>query len=879
MQHPSSSTLHEVIERQAAATPDAPAVFDACGSLSYAELCMRAERLAVRLRGAGARPNMFIGLCSDRSSDMIVGMLGILKSGAAYVPLDPAYPADRLAFMLEDSAAHLLVAKRSVIAGLPKIMAEVFYLDDASDHDDAAETLVPDDAGETPVLTASGPNDLAYAIYTSGSTGRPKGVMIEHRSIVAFTKWTREYFSAAQTARVLCANSLSFDVSVFEIFAALSSGGAVVIVRNILDLLISAPPEPVSMLLAAPSSLAEIVRAQKIPRSVHTVITGGERLSRQLARDIYQSSAVELVLNTWGVTEDTICTTVFQVPRDPDQDPPIGHAVGDRTVYVLDEQGQPLPAGRTGEMYCAGGGVARGYINRDELNTERFLPNPFGGSEKMYRTGDLALLGEDGEIRFIGRDDQQVKVQGVRIELGEIESELQHCPGVAQAAVVLRAGGNVLDLYAVETSPAILDLSELRRFLAPRLPAHMLPDTLTVCEALPVTPSGKLDRQALQRRGVTRALAGQAYIAAGNLYEEQIAALYGELLGLTDVGVCDNFFALGGKSLLAARLGTEIIARFPVETAALFERYGKDALQSAFAFEPTVRYLAAVLLGLETPPRGKRDLMCIQAGDPGRAPLFIFHGVITGEAFYSFDLMHKLGKDQPLYTIAPHGLDGVAVPGSIEEMAADYLARIRHIQARGPYHFIGYCNGGLVAYEAARMLRAQGEAVDTLVLIASPGHNIRFRRLKKGFDALRFVPGFNEHRRRRLFLNSRERLRLLKYQLHYAAGRVVSTVKGETTDGTKPIERYRKARRLGNQVQREDPRFMQIIKAIDEYVPGTYDGRVCLIWGSQDEYLRTYNPRQDWAAAIGDLHYHEVDGGHTFIDTHPEVILDHFPHP
>jgi amino acid adenylation domain-containing protein len=861
-------SLYDLVARQVARTPNLPAVISGSDSFTYQQLDERAEAIARRLNALGVKPDTLVGLCVERSADMIAGVLGILRAGGAFVPLDPAYPPDRLEYMLADTAAPIVLAQRSTLDRLPSFTGELILLDDVP------HTVT----GVPPNWPPLEPHHLAYIIYTSGSTGRPKGAMIEHRNIVPFVQWIPEFFHSEDLAYVLCANSLSFDVSVFEIFAALANGGTAVIVRNILDLLLHPPSAPISLLFSAPSSLTEIVRAGALPASLRAIVVGGERITHSLAREVYATSNVQTLYNTWGVTEDTICATTLLVWPTLEEDPSIGKAIRGRELYILDENLVPLPPGVHGELYCTGYGVGRGYLHRPELTAERFLTSPFDPSMRLYRTGDIAMMDEHGDFHFIGRNDQQVKVNGFRIELGEIESVLHAYPGVAQIVVAVRQGASILDMYAVEKSPGALSLAPMQRYVSERLPPYMVPDSLTIVESMPIGPTGKLDRKALQTHKVSRPEFFRSFVSPIDRYEEQLARMFAELLFLEHVGTHDNFFALGGKSLLAARLATEIRGVFPTEVAAIEERFGAGAMHAAFAFEPTVRHLAAILQGQELPQHEIKSLQCLQVGVAGVAPLFIFHGVINGEAFYSYNLTYALDPKQPVYILAPHGSDGSSVPESIEEMAQDYLEQIRAVQAQGPYHFIGYCNGGLVAYEVACMLEQCGQSVETLVLIASPGHNIRFQPLKTVVDYLRWVPGLCVSKRRRIFLQTRETLRLLKWHAHHALSALKAWRGRQFFHWGDPVGQFREARLLGNAEQREDPRFYRILQAVDAYVPGRFHGKICLMWGREDEYLQSYDPLRDWSRTVNSLHYHIVEGGHTFLDSRPELVLEHFPH-
>jgi amino acid adenylation domain-containing protein len=869
----SDLSVHQLIDAQAERNPLAPAVYCGTTVLTYGELITRANQLAHQLVELGVSSETLVGLCVARSVDMIVGVLGILKAGAAFVPLDPAYPSDRLAFMVEDSAVPVVVAQQSTWKSVPAFSGKVVLLEQVAS---AAHVSGPPDV-------VVRPDQLAYVVYTSGSTGRPKGVMIEHESIVSFLAWTRSRFSAAQMSHVLCSSSLSFDVSFFEIFAPLSAGGALVIVRDALELLTTKPAQPISTMSTVASALAELVRARAIPPTVTTVLQAGEYLPQSLARELYATSNVSELINLCGATEDTIYSVSYDVPHEPTEDPPIGKAFLDRAIYVLDEDLNPVPPGTSGEICYGGSGVARGYLNRPELTAERFVPNPFGDSPRMYRSGDLVVEGPDGNIHYLRRNDQQVKISGYRIELGEIESVLREHPGVDQVAVIARTvgGHKTLAAYAVERTAGALDIDEVQAFVGARLPEYMVPSTLVLLDSMPFGPSGKLDRSALDSLERRRTDLAMEFIAPRNSYEERIAEAVAVLLGLDRVGVCDNFFALGGQSLLAARLVSDVQAMYPLEILELEKRAGDNALLTAFFVEPTVESLAMALgqgiatadeQGAATVPQRFR---WVQHGDANRTPLFLFHGVIRGEAFYVWNLAQGLGADQPIYSIAPHGYQGEDVPDTIEAMAREYMAQVRHIQPHGPYHFAGYCNGGLIAFEIARMLQEEGETVETLVMISASARNTRFRGTHKTIEKLRLLPGFSEERCRALFLTVRGRLIALENADGSNPSLFCKLKRFFTRSESQSIENLAPEFNSISREARDERRYQEFLYAIDAYVPKRYGGKVRVIWGQDDIYGSSKDPFNGWREVSSAVDLHLVPGDHQFLETKPELIADY----
>jgi amino acid adenylation domain-containing protein len=541
------STLHEGFEQQAGRTPDAVALVDAERQLTYQELNARAAELAERLRALGVGPETVVGVRLPRTADLVVSLLGILKSGAAYLPLDPSYPEERVAFMVEDAGARLILGEEG-LPPLPKV-----------------------GRGWERGLGGEG---LAYLIYTSGSTGRPKGVAIEHAAAVRLVAWAGQAFSSDELRGVLAATSVSFDLSIFEIFVPLSFGGAVILAENALALATLPARGSVTLINTVPSALAGLLELGALPPSVRTVNLAGEPLRRALADQIL-AAGVKL-WDLYGPSEDTTYSTGAVVEASDLSEPVIGWPVAGSRGYVVDRGLQPLPLGIPGELCLGGGGLARGYLGRPELTAERFIPDPFGGQPgaRLYRTGDLVRRRFDGALDYLGRLDHQVKIRGFRIELGEVEAALLALPGVREAVVVARDG--VLAAYVSLAGGGSEEA--LRDTLREKLPAPFVPSAFVVLDALPRTPNGKVDRKALpapvsQGEGASEVPVG--------IVEEVLAAIWADLLGRSEIGRTDRFFDLGGHSLLAARA-----------VARVREALGVEIPLGAFFEEPTLAGLA-----------------------------------------------------------------------------------------------------------------------------------------------------------------------------------------------------------------------------------------------------------------------------------------------
>ncbi|WP_152980198.1 non-ribosomal peptide synthetase, partial [Pseudomonas mediterranea] len=574
-ERPAEALLHRALEQQAARQPEAIAArFDAADGaapLTYGQLNNQANRLAHLLLQTGVRPDSRVAICLERGPHLLVALLGILKAGAAYVPLDPAYPRERLTHMLEDSAPRALL---TVAALQSKVTASdgctLLCLDDPQTQARLAKQ--PADNPD-PVQLGLGGHHLAYVIYTSGSTGTPKGVMIEHRNACNLLHWALHAFDAASLRDSLFATSINFDLAVFEYFVPLAAGATLHVATNALALLDR--PVPVTLINSVPSALDALVGAQAIPASTQVVNLAGEPLKQGLVEQIFANSAVQRLCNLYGPSETTTYSTWVSMDRDQGFVPGIGRPLDNTRVYLLDAHRQLVPLGVTGEIYIGGAGVARGYLNRPALTVERFVQDPFASEAgaRMYRTGDLGRWTPDGQLLYLGRNDFQVKVRGYRIELGEIESTLSRVPGVQHAVVIARQdvpGDPRLVAYWVMQPGAPVSEAQLRDALAAALPEYMQPGAYVALPALPLTPNGKLDRSALP--APDQAVDGHFEAPQGPL-ETQLAAIWGRLLGLAQVSRQAHFFQSGGHSLLAVQLVSQLRQQLRIELplASVFE--------------------------------------------------------------------------------------------------------------------------------------------------------------------------------------------------------------------------------------------------------------------------------------------------------------------
>jgi amino acid adenylation domain-containing protein len=707
---PDDLCLHELFERWARRTPDAiAATFDG-RSTSYGDLALRSDRLAATLQRLGAGLERLVGICLEPGIERLIAVLGVFKAGAAYVPLDPKHPRERLAWMMEDGRMRVLVTESALLDRLPEHEAEKILMDGGGES--------PDAAALAPSCVDSG--HLAYVIYTSGSTGRPNGVLVPHRAAVNLIRRAIVQLEVEPESRVLQSVSFSFDASVLETWIALGSGATLCIARR--------------ETLLSNEALAEMLRGEAITHAVmtpsvlgtlephglpalRTVTVGGDNCPGEVAtRWAPPSSGLRQLFNCYGPTETTIYTTSSELRGVYRKEPPIGRPMGNTRMYVLDPNGQPVPAGVPGALWVGGVGVARGYLNRPELTAERFAPDPFAAEGepggRLYRTGDLTRWLPGGELEFLGRIDRQVKVRGLRIELGEIEAALGSHPGLDECVVLAREdgrGGKRLVAYAVaareEPRPTAQDL---RDHLRGRLPEYMVPASFVFLDALPRTPTDKVDRAALLQMDQTLEGTGDAVrVEPRDLVELELVRIWREVLGVPYVGVRDNFFDAGGHSLLAVRL-----------MARIQQRFGRDLPLTVLFQGGTIEEMAALLRGEAGEGRASSLVVPIQPSGV-RPPFFAVHPA-GGDVLCFAGLARLLGPDQPFYGLQSRGLAGDGEPVErIEEMAALYLEQIRAVQPEGPYRLGGWSLGGVIAFEMARQLRERGEEVALLAVLDS----------------------------------------------------------------------------------------------------------------------------------------------------------------
>jgi surfactin family lipopeptide synthetase A len=836
--YPRELCMHELVEAQAARTPNAVAVENSGESLTYRDLNDRANQLAHFLAKRGIGPESKVGICLRRSLELPVALLAVLKAGAACVPLDPAYPKERLTYMLEDSQTPLVLTQAGLLAEVTDFDAEVVNL--------GADWKLF--AGESRENVRSGvkPENLAYVIYTSGSTGKPRGVLLTHCGLVNHNVAAAQLFGLSTSDRMAQFASISFDIAVEEIFPTWIAGGALVVREEdaslaVGDFLRWVAEKRVTALDLPTAYWHELVRelsesTLRLPESLRIVIVGGEKAS-SAALTAWRKIAGPKVrwVNTYGPTETSVIVTSFE-PKADEEIPavlPIGRPIANTKIYILDKNLQPQPVGIAGDLYVSGPGLARGYLNRPEITAEKFVRDPFSNEPgaRMYKTGDLARYLASGEIEFAGRTDDQVKIRGYRVELEEIEAVLGSHAGVREVVVAARenaAGEKTLAAYVVPAREQVPTTSELRLYLKQKLPHYMVPSAFVLLEAMPKTPNGKVDRRGLPAPKASDFAEPQEFVAPTDELETQLARIWETVLDKKPVGIRDNFFELGGHSLLAARLMHRI-------EQSLGQRLPLAALLQA----PTVEQLAG-LLRQEKWSSSWSSLVEIQP-EGSRPPFFVVHGV-GGNVVGFRDLALHLGADQPFYALQPQGLDGKRpCLTSIPQMAERYIQEIRRVQPEGPYRIGGYSFGGLVAYEMAQQLEAQGEDTALLALFDTyPG------KVESRGSQLKNLAGLP-----------------LKEQISFVLKKgtfVLMTLR-------KRLELQMLPRALRNVKQ-------ACSKAAGEYDVKPYSGRVTLFRVKEKSVGSLHDPYAIWwRVAAGGVDLREISGDHLSLLKEPQVRL------
>jgi len=824
-EYPREACIHTLFEGQVERTPEATAVIFEGRQLTYRELNKKANQLANHLRKLGLQAEARVGICLDRSPDMIIGLLGILKAGAAYVPLDPELPRERLAFMLADSGVVALVTSDAIQQHLPASPAATVCLDRLRDE-------LAGEPGEVPKIIV-GAKNLAYVIYTSGSTGRPKGVQISHRAVVNFLYSMRQRPGLSERDRVLSVTTLSFDIACLEIYLPLTTGASVVVAtrRTAADgteLIAKIEGSRCTVMQATPSTWRLLLDAGWAGNKELKILCGGEAMTRDLAAKLLPRCAS--LWNMYGPTETTIWSSVCEI-RDAREPITIGRPIHNTQMYILDAHGDLVPTGARGELCIGGEGLSRGYLNQPELTAGSFIRNPFDPGSRLYRTGDLARQRASGEIECLGRKDNQVKVRGYRIELEEIEAALREHPAVSQAAVAPQENDSGDTRLVAYVCPRSCNIAELKTFLESKLPAYMIPSRLVVLDQLPLNPNGKIDRHALPPADA-RSYEASNVTAPTDEMEARLCDIWCLVLGLNSISSTDNFFDIGGDSMLSVRLFSEINREFKVQLplATLFHA-------------PTVRSMAEIMRSSGV-QKVRSALVPIQRKG-ARPPIFCI-GALSGELIVFRRLALELGEGQPLYGLQPFGL-GDCSPTllQVEDIAAHYIQQIKAAGEKPMYCLIGYSFGGLVAIEMARQLQESGEPVPAVVLIDTDNLAASKANEQLGDRMRRYRYQVRET------LSGRRGLDYLRDRLREQYLRTV----------------YRTATLMGVRPPKSATSISDMQQhASEEYRARPYAGRVYLFKAESRPEFFDGGPALGWEGILSDLVVLEVPGDHNTIN-------------
>ncbi|MGL6342451.1 MAG: non-ribosomal peptide synthetase, partial [Waterburya sp.] len=850
--YPAELCLHQLFEARVGEDPDAIAVVCQGQSLTRRELNRQANQLAHHLQQLGVQPETLVGVCLERSLEMAIAVFAILKAGGAYVPLDPNYPAARLNYLLEDARVEVLLTQEKLLEKLPETSAQIIYLDQSR------ETKLGND---TNPLSSVNSHNLAYVIYTSGSTGNPKGVAIEHHSAVNTLCDLEQRFAVQPQDRVLAVSSLSFDLSVYDLFGVLGSGGTAIIPKpatcpdpeHWLELITQ---EQVTIWNSAPALLELLVNYlitynQQLPPSLRLILLSGDRINPNLVTQLQNFNPQLQIISLGGATEASIWSIYYPVPQNwsTGKTIPYGRPLYNQSFYILDSEQQLAPIGAIGELYIGGVGVARGYLNRPELTKEKFilipLQSPLDKGDRLYKTGDLGRYLEDGNIEFLGRIDNQVKIRGVRIELGEIEAALLQCQEIQETLVTVNSDHperSTLVAYSILKPNSTLTSQQLRNLLKTQLPEHAIPSTFIFLDTFPLTPNGKVDLKALLKTPTKELKTKDNLLQPQDPLESKLSQIWSQILHVRPIARDDNFFDLGGNSLLALRMFGQIQ-----------KTLGMNLPLATLFTAPTIAQLASLMLDQNWSAPWS-SLVSIQPHGT-KPPFFCVHP-LGGHVLCFQPLAEALGTDQPFYGLQARGLDGRAISlTSIEEIAADYVQEIKLIQPQGPYFLGGHSFGGFVAYEMARQLEQQGEKVELLAVIDSLGPNY--------VDKHTFAEKMQIHFNNLTQLSPSRALNYLQVRVEFFLRNKIS----------KSIQqKYWEIYNLFLFRKHKPPTAMNRYDILLNYKPQTYGGKLTLLRARVRDVKGYSDPNGGWGGlALGGIDVYEIPGDHVTMLEQPKL--------
>ncbi|MDO6429754.1 amino acid adenylation domain-containing protein [Flavitalea sp. BT771] len=824
-----------LISRTARQYPNKTALEFNGQAFTYRQLIGQANQLAGLLLARNLQPEDIVALIMDRSPDMLIAMLAIMRTGASYLPIDPEYPESFIRFMLEDSSASLVFTSRKYANRFHSSTKEL-YMEDCRNK-------LQDYSDEDPNTVIEG-HSLAYTLYTSGSTGRPKGVQIEHHSLLNFLVSMQQLLGIRPGDRLLAVTTVCFDISGLELYLPLVAGAALVLAdrttakdaRLLLDMIRA---EKISIMQATPSTWKLMLDAGWDTPLPLKILCGGEAMTKPLAERL--TTLGQKVWNLYGPTETTIWSAIKEI-KPSDKVISIGWPIANTQIYILDENLLPVAEGMAGEIYIAGEGVARGYLRRPELNTERFVINPFSkdNSSKMYRTGDLGTWLPNGQILLHGRVDAQIKIRGFRIEPGEIEAALVSYPAVKEA--VIKGKDDQLIAYVILQQPAseipmiASSLSrDLRQMLKELLPEHMIPQYVIILDKFPLTSNGKIDRNALPDPSPEVAR-DTTYAPPRTATEKLVAHAWSTYLSQDQIGLHDDYFDLGGSSVSGLQIMTF-----------LEKNTGKRLPLSTLFRAPTVEKLSA-LLDADKPSISWEPLVLIRPGVE-RPPLYILQGYGMNVIGFN-NIARYMHPDQPVYGFQPKGLNGIDEPhGTIEAIAMEYVEAILRVNPDGPYYLAGYSYGGVVAFEMAQQLVARGKQIGMLAIIDTYTNNMKNER---GWAAALLRKVFRQFPKFRFVLKNLRKYPkpTIAYQRDFFTRKIRAF-----------LDLFRSSRGPSTPEERIDDQY---VKAYENYRMRLYDGSIDLFRVKIRLYFLDDLEYMGWRPFVSkEITIHEVPGDHS----------------
>lgn len=857
-EYPRNATVQEIFEQQAKKNADAIALKYGARTITYGELSERSNQIARYLRDKGVQKNGLVGVYMERSIEMVAAFMGILKAGAAYVPLDLSYPEERLEFMISDTKMAVILTEEALRKDLPRADAQVVSID--------AEWTALEQQPKEWLMTGTTADSLAYVIYTSGSTGKPKGVAVPHRGITRLVLNT-DYVSLTAEDRIAQASNASFDAATFEIWGALLNGArAVGIEKEVAlspgDFAETLRSEGITTLFLTTALFNQLAR--EVPGAFGTlksVLFGGEAVDPKWVRAVLECNPPKRLLHVYGPTENTTFSTWHEVKEVGEEGTvPIGRPIANSTLYVLSPEMQPVPVGVPGEVYVGGDGLAAGYWRRPELSAEKFVENPFVNQPgaKLYKTGDLGRFDTEGNLEFIGRVDDQVKLRGFRIELGEIEALLARHPKVGNAVVMLRedvAGDKRLVGYIIPKGTAPSS-GELKSYLKGQLPEYMVPSAFVKMEEFPLTPNEKVDRRALPAPEQNRPEMNRTFQAPRDAVEQQLTKIWEKVLGVQPIGVADNFFELGGHSLLAVRVFSQIE-----------KTLGKKLPLATLFRAPTIEEIAGVI---REDNQAKSWSTIVDIQPKGSKPPFFWIHTLGGDGgggfFYYRKLAELLGLDQPSF-----GIRSPQEPFTrIEEMAKFYIKEIRKFQPEGPYYLGGFCFGGNVAFEMAQQLTAVGEKVGLLVMLESSPPNVNHKQNWSATAAKYSLENIVENVKDFVHVSPDQKLALLKNKSRKLTEKFKKKI--APTQESAPVA-LNQILDLSTYPEGYVTYAETHWEALTHYHPKPYGGEITL-FRAKKQGLSNFNHTLSWDALAGDrVNVTVIPGTHESMLQEPSVQI------